>query len=185
VLERRHAPFTPEHPAPMTVTPPPSHTMASTKPRERAPLAVAVATCGGTGYAPFAPGTFGSALGLLLWLVLPGSTAVHAVALAVITAAGIWSGSAAERYFRRTDPGPVVIDEVAGMLVTLFMNPVGWTGAILAFLLFRLLDVVKPYPANRLEKLPGGLGVMADDVMAALYANVILRLILVSGFGST
>ena len=71
-----------------------------------------------------------------------------------------------------------MIDEVAGMLVTLFLVPVGWAGAIGAFLLFRLSDIVKPYPANRLERLPGGLGIMADDVMAGVYANLALRLCL-------
>ncbi len=79
---------------------------------------------------------------------------------------------------RSTDPGPVVIDEVLGMLVTLFLNPVGWSGAILGFLLFRASDIIKPYPANRLEQLHGGVGVMADDLMAAIYANLALRAIL-------
>ena len=88
---------------------------------------------------------------------------------------GSWSGSIAEQQFGRRDPGAVVIDEVMGMLVTLFMNPVGWAGAFMAFFLFRAADVVKPYPANRLEGLPGGVGVMADDAMAAVYANLALR----------
>jgi hypothetical protein len=69
----------------------------------------------------------------------------------------------------------VVIDEVMGMLITLFLNPVGWLGAIAGFFLFRLFDVIKPYPANRLEQLHGGVGVMADDAMAAVYANLALR----------
>ena len=81
----------------------------------------------------------------------------------------------AERHFASTDPGPVVIDEVLGMLVTLFLNPVGWVGAFLGFLLFRLSDIVKPFPANKLEQLHGGIGVMADDLMAAIYANLALR----------
>jgi phosphatidylglycerophosphatase A len=84
----------------------------------------------------------------------------------------------AERHFGRIDPGQVVVDEVAGMLVTLFLVRVGWLGAFGAFLLFRIADIVKPYPANRLERLPGGLGIMADDVMAGIYANVALRLTL-------
>ena len=61
------------------------------------------------------------------------------------------------------------------MLITLFMNPVGWIGAVAGFLLFRATDVIKPFPANRLERLPGGIGVMADDAMAAVYANLLLR----------
>jgi len=141
-------------------------------------LALAVATVGGVGYAPFAPGTFGSAAGLLVWWLLGPSLAVQALAIVVIFAAGVWSGSVCEGHFCTTDPGHVVIDEVAGMLITLFLNPVGWGGAVLAFLLFRLADVVKPYPANRFEQLHGGLGVMADDCMAAIYANLALRALL-------
>jgi phosphatidylglycerophosphatase A len=141
-------------------------------------FALAVATALGAGYAPIAPGTFGSAVGLLLWLVLPSSTLVQGIAILALFAIGSWSGSVAERHFGRTDPGQVVVDEVAGMLVTLFLIPVGWAGAIGAFLLFRIADIVKPFPANRLERLPGGIGIMADDIMAGIYANVALRLTL-------
>jgi len=135
----------------------------------------AIATAAGVGYAPVAPGTFGSAAGLVLWWALPGSPLVQAAAIVVLFAAGSWSGSVAERYFGRTDPGQVVLDEVMGMLITLWLNPVGWAGAAVAFLLFRIFDVVKPWPANRLERLHGGVGVMADDAMAAVYANLALR----------
>jgi phosphatidylglycerophosphatase A len=101
---------------------------------------------------------------------------MQALAIVVVVAAGIWSASIAERHFGRTDPGEVVIDEVAGMLVTLFLNPVGWVGAVVGFLLFRAGDIVKPFPARRLERLHGGFGIMADDVMAGIYANLALRL---------
>jgi phosphatidylglycerophosphatase A len=141
-------------------------------------LALAVATVGGVGYAPFAPGTFGSAAGIVVWWLIGPSAVLQLAAIAVIFAAGVWSGSVCEGHFCRTDPGHVVIDEVAGMLITLLFNPVGWGGALLAFLLFRLADVVKPYPANRFEQLHGGLGVMADDCMAAVYANLALRALL-------
>ena len=90
-------------------------------------------------------------------------------------AVGSWSGSVAERHFATTDPGPVVIAEVMGVLITLLGNPVTWKGAVLGFLLFRIFDVIKPYPADRLEALHGGVGVMADDGMAGIYANVALR----------
>ena len=138
-------------------------------------LGLAIATVFGVGYAPVAPGTFGSAAGLLLWWLLPASTAVQGAAIVLTFIAGSWGGSVAERHFRRTDPGQVVIDEVMGMLITLFLNPVGWKGALAGFLLFRVFDVIKPYPANRLEQLHGGVGVMADDAMAAVYANFVLR----------
>ena len=139
-------------------------------------LGLAVATVGGVGYAPLAPGTFGSAAGLLVWWLLPASPWIQGLAIAVIFVVGSWGGNVAERHFGRTDPGQVVIDEVMGMLITLFLNPVGWTGALAGFLLFRVFDVIKPYPANRLEQLHGGIGVMADDGMAAIYANLVLRL---------
>lgn len=138
-------------------------------------FALAFATVCGIGYVPVAPGTFGSAAGLLLWWLLPQSATVQGGLIVGVMVVGSWSGHIAERYFQATDPGPVVIDEVMGMLVTLFLIPVGWAGALTGFFLFRVMDVVKPYPANRLERLPGGLGVMADDLMAALYANIALR----------
>ena len=144
-------------------------------------IALAIATVGGVGSLPFAPGTFGSAAGLLLWYLLPASPVVHGVTIVALLAAGSWSGSVAERHFGSVDPRQVVIDEVMGMLITLFLNPVGWAGALAAFLLFRVADVLKPFPANRLERLPGGLGVMADDGMAAVYANLALRGMLALG----
>ncbi|HMF97766.1 MAG TPA: phosphatidylglycerophosphatase A, partial [Vicinamibacterales bacterium] len=98
-------------------------------------VALAIATVCGVGYAPVAPGTFGSAAGLVLWWLLPASTTVQAVAIVILFVLGWWSGNVAERYYGRTDPGQVVIDEVMGMLITLFMNPVSWRGAIAAFLL--------------------------------------------------
>jgi len=141
-------------------------------------VALAFATSAGVGYIPFAPGTFGSLAGLLLWWLVPGTVFVQLALIAAVFIVGAWSASVAERHFASTDPGPVVIDEVLGMLVTLFLNPVGWVGAFLGFLLFRLSDIVKPFPANKLEQLHGGIGVMADDLMAAIYANLALRLII-------
>ena len=137
-------------------------------------VALSLATVFGVGYAPFAPGTFGSAVGLVLWAILPQSVPAQAAAIPILFAVGCWAGTVAERYYGGTDPGPVVIDEVMGMLLTLFMHPVGWPGAVTAFILFRAFDVLKPYPADRLERLHGGIGVMADDGMAAVYANLAL-----------
>jgi phosphatidylglycerophosphatase A len=90
---------------------------------------------------------------------LPASAAVQATAIAALFAIGSWSGTVAERHFGTRDPAPVVIDEVMGMIVTLFLNPVGWAGAVGAFLLFRIADVVKPFPADR----HGGTSASADD----------------------
>lgn len=141
--------------------------------------ALAVATAFGVGYAPVASGTFGSAAGLVLWALLPTSPTIQAIVIVGLFVAGSWAGSVAERHFGRTDPGEVVIDEVMGMLITLFLTGVGWMGAIGGFFLFRLFDIIKPFPARRLEHLHGGVGVMADDAMAAIYANLTLQLALV------
>jgi len=146
-------------------------------PESRIP-ALLLSTALGVGYIPFAPGTFGSAAGLLLWALLPSSPGLQALTIVALFVGGSWSGSVAGRHFGRADPGQVVIDEVMGMLMTLFMNPVGWGGALWGFLLFRAADIVKPYPANRLERLHGGVGIMADDAMAAVYANLALRVTL-------
>jgi phosphatidylglycerophosphatase A len=141
------------------------------------PVSLAVATVFGIGYVPVAPGTFGSLVGLAVWAVLPASAISQGGAIATLLVLGFMTGGVAERHFRRADPRQVVLDEVMGMLVTLFLVPVTAAGAVLGFLLFRLADVIKPYPANRLERLPGGIGVMADDFMAAVYANLALRLV--------
>lgn len=144
-------------------------------------LAVFIATVGYCGYFPIAPGTVGSAAGLLFYLLVwwTGSPAVEVGMIVVLFAAGVWAGTTAERFFGGVDPGPIVLDEVVGMLITLaFIPGLGVSGAIAGFVLFRIFDVIKPFPAGRLEQLHGGLGVMADDAMAAVYANLSLRALL-------
>ena len=144
-------------------------------------LAVFVCTFGGVGYSPVAPGTAGSAAGLVVYVALRlagASPVAEALIIALIIVAGVWSGTMAERHFGTTDPGPGVIDEVAGMLVTLYALPAGWVIAIAGFFLFRVLDVFKPFPAQQFERLHGGLGMMADDLMVAIYGNLLLRLAL-------
>jgi phosphatidylglycerophosphatase A len=143
-------------------------------------LAVFIATAGYAGYFPFAPGTVGSAVGLIVYLLVwwLQSPIVEVGLIVFLFAAGVWAGTTAERYFGGVDPGPIVIDEVVGMLITLAFIPVGWSGAVAGFFLFRIFDIIKPFPAGRFEALHGGLGVMADDAMAAVYANISLRLVL-------
>ena len=143
-------------------------------------LAVFLATAAYTGYFPVAPGTVGSAVGLVVYGLVwwTRSVSVEVGLIAGLFAVGVWAGTIAERYFGGIDPGPIVLDEVVGMLITLAFIPVGWTGALAGFFLFRVFDVIKPFPAARLEKLHGGLGVMADDAMAAVYANVSLRILI-------
>jgi phosphatidylglycerophosphatase A len=140
-------------------------------------IGMLIATCGYLGYVPVAPGTFGSAAGLAVFYAVrsTGSVAVELAAIVLIFAIGIWAGTVAEHHFGGTDPGPVVLDEVLGMLITLALLPVNMSGAILGFFIFRVLDVIKPWPSAQFEKLPGGLGVMADDGMAAIYGNLVMR----------
>lgn len=139
-----------------------------------------IATVGPCGHVPFAPGTVGSAAGLMLfWAVrASGSPTVEGLVLLAVTAVGVAAASRAEAAYGRRDPGLVVIDETAGMLVTLAGVDVGPGGAVIGFLAFRFFDVVKPFPARRAERLPGGWGVMADDLVAGLYAQALLRLLL-------
>jgi phosphatidylglycerophosphatase A len=142
-------------------------------------LGLFIATCGYLGYVPVAPGTFGSAAGLVVYAAVrwSGSPALELAVIILLFAIGVWSSSVAERHFGGVDPAPVILDEVVGMLITLALLPVNITGAIVGFLLFRLFDVIKPWPANRLEALHGGLGIMADDAMAGVYGNLAMRLL--------
>ncbi len=141
-------------------------------------LALLVASFGYVGFFPIAPGTAGSLAALALFAVVRwvGVPAFELGTIAVVFAAGIWAATGAERALGQKDPGPIVIDEVLGMLITLAVVPVSMTGVVLGFLLFRLFDVVKPFPADRMERLPGGTGVMMDDAVAGLYAHLVLRL---------
>lgn len=142
-------------------------------------LAVFLSTVGYIGYFPIAPGTVGSAAGLVVYALVrvAGAGWIEASAIIVVFAVGAWAATISERYFGGIDPGPVVIDEVLGMLVTLAFVPVGIKGALIGFFVFRVLDVVKPFPAGRFERLHGGIGVMSDDAAAAVYGNIIMRLL--------
>jgi phosphatidylglycerophosphatase A len=138
--------------------------------------ATLVATGFGSGYSPVAPGTAGSIVALLLFLPLaPLPWTAQLAAVVVLTAAGVL---AAGRYARRIgvhDPGSVVVDEVAGQWLTFVGLPFTPWLAVAGLLAFRVMDVWKPWPARALERLPGGVGIMADDVMAGLYAHLALR----------
>ncbi len=142
-------------------------------------VGVGIATVGGVGFFPVAPGTVGSAVGVGIYLVSRGWSAQAQVALLVgITVVGIWAAGVAETALKRQDPGPVVIDEVAGQLVTLLLTGVTWRGALVGFLIFRVLDIIKPFPARQFERLHGGLGIMADDLMAGVYGWGLMMLML-------
>ena len=150
-------------------------------------LALSIATCG-VGYLPVAPGTFGSlvAVGIFLLLarVVTGSSLVAVVLVLIFafTVAGIWAATRTEQLSGKKDPGKVVVDEVAGQFIALFPLTLfpRWStlAVIVSFILFRFFDIVKPYPANRLQELKGGAGVMFDDLVAGVYGAVIVSIIL-------
>jgi phosphatidylglycerophosphatase A len=143
-------------------------------------VAYFIATAGYAGRMPFAPGTAGSVVGVALHLLVrqTGSWTLEGVMVVVTLVGGIWSASVTERVVGRKDPGIVVVDEVLGMLVTLAFLDVTLRAAAVGFFLFRMFDVLKPFPAGRLEHLHGGFGVMMDDAVAGLYAHIVLRLLL-------
>lgn len=141
-------------------------------------LAVFLASFGYVGFFPIAPGTAGSAAALPLFALVrwSGSPSLEVGTIVAVFAVGVWSASRTELALGRKDPGIVVIDEVAGMLITLALLPVSMPAVVLGFLLFRVFDVIKPWPAAQLEHLHGGLGIMLDDVFAGIYAYAVLRL---------
>jgi phosphatidylglycerophosphatase A len=143
-------------------------------------LAFAIATVFKAGYIPIAPGTVGSIIGLLVfWLIKDyASFTIEMFVAATLFFAGVWASTIVEQVLERHDPGVVIVDEVVGMLVALMLLPPTITVTFLAFLLFRVFDIIKPYPARRCEQLSRGWGIMMDDVVAGLYVNVLIHIIL-------
>ncbi|HEX5708271.1 MAG TPA: phosphatidylglycerophosphatase A [Pyrinomonadaceae bacterium] len=161
--------------------------------------ALAVATCG-VGLIPLAPGTWGSAVGVGLYMLMrAGSESVFAAAasagwgvpplaafrttfallvIIAVTLAGTWAATRTEKLLGKKDPGAVVVDEVAGQLITFLFVPwdAGAWAIMAGFVAFRVFDIWKPYPIGRLERLEAGLGVMADDVLAGAYAATVMSL---------
>jgi len=133
----------------------------------------------GCGYAPVAPGTAGSLGAIAAALLLnkaAGFAAWHFALLAAIGfAPAVWAATRTERSVKQKDPGLVVVDEVLGQWITLAgAHPLNWKSYLAAFILFRLFDIWKPFPARQLEQLPEGLGIVADDVMAGIYGALVL-----------
>ena len=151
---------------------------------KKTPWAWALGTFFGAGLMRPGPGTYGSIAAVLLWF--GAAHALHPMHLALYTAAaailatliGIPAATIVARESGREDPGHVVIDEVAGQLITLILCPPDWPHAILALLLFRLFDILKPPPIRQFERLPAGTGIMLDDVAAGLLALACIHLIL-------
>jgi len=129
------------------------------------------------GYFPVASGTVASAVGLLIYVILRDNVWLYGLVTILVTVLGFLVSTRAEKIFAKHDPGEIVIDEVAGILIALFLFPFSFPLAILAFFIFRGLDMVKPPPADRLEKLPGSSGIMLDDIVAAVYTNLVFQLV--------
>jgi phosphatidylglycerophosphatase A len=123
------------------------------------------------------PGTAGTLASLPLAVAAAAFLPLPAYALLTLAVSGlgVWAADRAAAALHLKDPGPVVIDEAAGLLVTLAGVPVTWLSAVLAFFFFRAMDVIKPPPARQAERLPGGWGIMVDDLFAGVYANLLLR----------
>ncbi len=136
-----------------------------------------VATVGGVGASPWAPGTVGSLVGVALgWGAGRALTPLWYLAGTVLLfGLGVAAATRVERDAHRKDPSVVVIDEVVGMLVALFAVPLRAAAVLAAFLCFRVFDIAKPFPLRRLEARPGGWGIMLDDLVAGLYANVLIQ----------
>jgi phosphatidylglycerophosphatase A len=128
----------------------------------------------GAGYAPVASGTVGSFVTVVAIWLLPLTPLRIAIALVSVVVIGLWAGARVERVLGRKDPGVIVIDEVAGMLLSVILLPRTIPVLVTAFLLFRLFDVWKPFPARESQALTGGMGVMVDDLIAGFYALVLV-----------
>jgi len=142
-------------------------------------LIVALATGLYSGKIPFAPGTWGSAFALIPWYFCRGLSLVnYLIVLAVIFVVGFLTSGSAEKIIDRPDPGCIVIDEILGMFITLTLAPNHPAAWLLGFVLFRIFDVLKPFPVSWFDThLHGGIGIMMDDVMAGIYALICLQLI--------
>ncbi|MFQ5480564.1 MAG: phosphatidylglycerophosphatase A [Thermodesulfobacteriota bacterium] len=143
-------------------------------------LIVFLATGTYLGLIPFAPGTFGTLWGVVIAFLMRGAgTGVQGAVIVIVTLVSIFLSGKAIRIFASKDPSAVVCDEVAGYLAAFFLIPFTLFNAILVFILFRIFDIVKPYPVSYIDRtVPGGAGVVLDDIMAGIYANIAAQFIL-------
>lgn len=130
------------------------------------------------GYLPLMPGTWASLAGVLVYLLVRHNIYLLLAAFAVLLSAGLYAAGKAEDIFGKKDDKRIVIDEVCGMLLVFILIPPYKSYLIAGFIIYRLFDILKPYPARRLEKLPRSLGIMSDDVLVALYSFLMVRLLL-------
>lgn len=130
------------------------------------------------GYFPLAPGSLASVAGMFIYFWLHQNIAVYILLWIVITVLGFKAGDKMEKIVGEKDPSCVVIDEVSGVMLAFFMLPLSWPVAWTGFFLFRAFDMFKIYPSNKLEKIPGGVGIMMDDIVAGIYTNITLQIAL-------
>jgi phosphatidylglycerophosphatase A len=146
-------------------------------------LVKTITTGFGVGYLPLMPGTYGSLVGLgIFWLVRDNLIA-QATAILILLSLGFWLSGPAEKLFKQKDPPRIIIDEISGMLLSLLFIPYDLTLALIAFLLFRILDTLKAYPSGKIQHIRGSIGVMGDDIIAAVYTNLILQIVTRVMFG--
>jgi len=144
-----------------------------------------IATAGGAGYFPMAPGTVGSLVGLAVVVALgqiplrrPAAIALLAAVSIALFLLGVWAAGEAEKLLGRKDPGQVAVDEVVGQMLTFLLLPhATWKWLLSGFLLFRAFDIVKPFPARQAERISRGWGIMLDDVVAGVYGMAVLTVI--------
>lgn len=137
-----------------------------------------ITSCFYLGYIPFAPGTFGSLFGLGIYFLIYPNHIFYVVVSLLFIWLGFLTVTSAEKIFGQKDPKQIVIDEVSGLLVAFFLIPPKIFYLVIGFLLYRLFDIIKPYPLRKLEKINGASGVMLDDLGAAVYTNLILQCLL-------
>ena len=130
------------------------------------------------GYSPLAPGSAASLAGVVICYALQSHAVLYIMVWAAVTAAGFTFAGHMEKMAGKKDPSCVVIDEVSGMMIALFMLPFKWPVVISAFFLFRAFDMFKIYPANKMESLPGAAGIMMDDIVAGIYTNVVMQVVI-------
>lgn len=130
------------------------------------------------GHSPFMPGTMGSLGGLLVYFLVKNNEILYGFSILFLFMLGLIFAGDAEKIYKRKDARMIVIDEACGMLLSLYFVPVSMFSIILGFFLFRIFDILKPPPARQLEKLTGAMGIMLDDIVAAIYTNLILQLII-------
>jgi len=134
-----------------------------------------IASFFGVGYLPLAPGTYASFAGIVLYLLVQKSLIFFWGMNIALFLIGMWVSKPAEQIFKQKDSPHIVIDEVSGMLLCFVFIPCTLLNVLLAFIFFRVFDITKPFPINKIQKLPGGWGVMLDDILAAVYTNLVLQ----------